>query len=291
MNWRKSIAGLSTHHSTNSPIHRLKSGDYARKQIFCRSRLVAWSHGSRFDLACKLLRERGGRLLDYGCGDGTFLAMVHGSVAECLGVDVDAGQIEECTRRLGTLRGVRFGLATEVRAEHHVRAWSTVTCMEVLEHCLEEERLRVIGDLARLVHPSGTVIVSVPIEVGPTIVGKQCARALAGLRGLGDYAHRERYTPMELLRASAGLRVHRPSYEGEGPQGRYRYYGHKGFDYRELERELAAHLRIIERRFTPVPITGALLNSQVWYICKPIRSTGARRGAHAERRRAQEVDL
>jgi len=250
----------------------LKDGDYARKQIFCRSRLVAWSHGSRFALACRLVERHGGRLLDYGCGDGTFIAMVHASVTECLGVDVDPGQVDECSRRLGGLGGVRFGLTTELRPDEdaHAHTWSIVTCMEVLEHCLQEERVGVIRELVRLVDPSGTVIVSVPIEVGPTIVGKQCARAVAGWRGLGDYAHRERYTGGELFRAALGLRVHRPSYEGDGPEGRYRYYGHKGFDYRDLERELAAHLRIVERHFTPLPLAGPLLNSQVWFVCKPI---------------------
>ena len=250
----------------------LKDGDYARKQIFCRSRLVAWSHGSRFARACRLVGRRGGRVLDYGCGDGTFIAMVHESVTECLGVDVDPRQVDECTRRLGRLAGVRFGVTTELRADAHAHAWPIVTCMEVLEHCLEAERLRVIRELARLVEPSGTVIVSVPIEVGPTIVGKQCARALAGWRRLGDYAHHERYTGGELLRAAFGLRVRRPSYEGDGPEGRYRYYGHKGFDYRDVERELRAHLQIVERHFTPVPISGALLNSQAWFVCRPIAS-------------------
>jgi len=55
----------------------LSRGHYARKQIFSRSRLVAWSHGSRFDLARRLVAPRAGqRLLDYGCGDGTFLGLV-----------------------------------------------------------------------------------------------------------------------------------------------------------------------------------------------------------------------
>ena len=252
----------------------LKSGDYARKQIFCRSRLVAWSHGRRFALACRLVSERGGRLLDYGCGDGTFIAMVHGSTIECLGVDVNAAQIEECARRLGGLSRVRFASTTELRGDDHTGAWSIVTCMEVLEHCLEAERLRVIEDLARFVLPDGRVIISVPIEVGPTIIGKQCARALAGLRGLGDYAHRERYTPRELARATAGLSVDRPSYAADG----YRYYGHKGFDYRQLEGELATRFRILDCRFTPLPLTGALLNSQAWYICEPIASLSVNAG-------------
>ena len=49
--------------------------------------------------------------------------------------------------------------------------------------------------------PAGSIVISVPIETGPSLAGKQFFRALAGLRGLGDYAHRERYSPVEMLRA------------------------------------------------------------------------------------------
>ena len=51
-------------------------GHYARKQILSRDRLVAWSHRRRFDTAVSLAAAfRGKRVLDYGCGDGTFLAL------------------------------------------------------------------------------------------------------------------------------------------------------------------------------------------------------------------------
>ena len=73
----------------------LASGDYARKQIYCPSRVVAWSHGSRFRLAAQLAATAaGGRLLDYGCGDGTFLALTNGTHADAVGADVDAAQLE-----------------------------------------------------------------------------------------------------------------------------------------------------------------------------------------------------
>ena len=36
----------------------LKSGDYARKQLYCPSGLVRWSHGSRFELARALAAAR-----------------------------------------------------------------------------------------------------------------------------------------------------------------------------------------------------------------------------------------
>src|ERR1044072_965446 len=49
----------------------------ARKQLLCKSRLISWSHRSRFNIGLKLARRvRAARTLDYGCGDGTFAAML-----------------------------------------------------------------------------------------------------------------------------------------------------------------------------------------------------------------------
>ena len=87
----------------------LTTGDYARKQIYCPSRVVAWSHGSRFRLGARLAAPAaGGRLLDYGCGDGTFLALTHGTFADAVGADLDAAQLAECRRRFTGMAGVRF---------------------------------------------------------------------------------------------------------------------------------------------------------------------------------------
>ena len=232
--------------------------------------MVAWSHGSRFELARKLVAPRaGGRLLDYGCGDGTFVAMVHADFAETLGVDVDPRQTAECVARLGHLPGVRFGLARDLARAEPAGGWNVVTCMEVLEHCIEPERRRVLDELARLVSRSGLVVISVPIEIGPTLVGKHLFRALAGWRRLGDYQYRERYSPIEVMRSAAGLRIARAPIAGIGPEGPYQYYGHKGFDFRDLERELAERFTIGRRAFTPLPIMGPLLNSQAWFVCTP----------------------
>jgi SAM-dependent methyltransferase len=246
----------------------LKDGDYARKQIYCPSRVVAWSHGSRFDLARKLVAPRaGGRLLDYGCGDGTFVAMVHADFTETLGADVDRRQLVECAVRLGHLPGVRFALTRDLARTESATRWDVVTCMEVLEHCLEPERRRVLDELSQLVAPGGIVVISVPIEVGPSVAGKQFFRAMAGIRGLGDYQHRERYTPIEMIRSVVGASIARVPLEGHGPDGPYAYYGHKGFDFRDLEHELAERMTIVQRLFTPLPLFGPLLNSQAWYVC------------------------
>ena len=55
----------------------LRDGHYANKQIFCKDRLIAWSHRRRFETGLTLAaRFAGRRMLDYGCGDGTFLALL-----------------------------------------------------------------------------------------------------------------------------------------------------------------------------------------------------------------------
>lgn len=210
----------------------------------------------------------GGRLLDYGCGDGTFVAMVHGGFAETRGVDVEPDQIAACRERLGDLSGVSFAMTRDLDATER-GAWSVVTCMEVLEHCLEPERLRIINELGRLSEPGGLIVISVPIETGPSLAGKQFFRAIAGLRGFGDYAHRERYSPVEMVRAAAGLAVPRVVYEGHGTTGPFSYYGHKGFEWRDVQREIAGRLSITRRTFSPLPWAGAVLNSQVWFMCRP----------------------
>ena len=53
------------------------------------------------------------------------------------------------------------------------------------------------------------------------------------------------------------------------PDGPYRYYGHKGFDYRDVRRELSERFTIARRIFTPMRMLGPVLNSQAWFVCTP----------------------
>ena len=54
----------------------VSGGHYAQKQILSRDKLVAWSHARRFATVLTLARRFADRrILDYGSGDGTFLAL------------------------------------------------------------------------------------------------------------------------------------------------------------------------------------------------------------------------
>ena len=110
----------------------------------------------------------------------------------------------------------------------------------------------VLERLARLLSPSGTLIVSVPVETGLPLVVKQTARRIAGWRGLGDYKYTSGYTPGEYWKsifADDRQHIARPVYKGEDE---YSYHDHKGFNWMLLRNALAARFRIEKTLSTPV---------------------------------------
>ena len=155
------------------------------------------------------------------------------------GGDIDSWQNEDCRKRFAAHPGISFLSIDELEQPAHRGGYDIVTCMEVLEHCLPETTEKVIGDLRRLVAPGGTVVISVPIEIGPTLIGKQMVRAIAGWRSIGDYKYREKYTAAELatmLLADERTAIERPIYSGSA--GAQPSHGHKGFNWRALRHRL-----------------------------------------------------
>src|SRR4029077_6654189 len=151
----------------------VQAGHYAQKQIFSRSALIAWSHRSRFLLARQIVQPYAGRrLLDYGCGDGTFPAQVADLFPAAVRADIDPRQNQDCRDRFTDHPEITFRLIDDLEYPEHSSAYDVVTCMEVLEHCVPDRTEKVIADLRRLVARNGIALISVPIEIGPTLIGK-----------------------------------------------------------------------------------------------------------------------
>ena len=250
-------------------MNQVPPGHYAQKQLLSRSGLVRWSHGSRFRLARELVAPLAGRrLLDYGCGDGTFLALVRDLFPEALGADIAADQIADCALRFAGVPGIAFLSTSALQDSRHRHHYDVVTCMEVLEHCPDDVQVTVLDRMAGLLSPDGAVVISVPIEMGPPLVAKQAARALVALGGLSEYATRERYQAGEMVRmvcAGADTAIPREEYEGDAGT---RFTGHKGFNWRRLQRAIERRFAVERRLFSPLPFLGAWLNSQVWFVCR-----------------------
>jgi SAM-dependent methyltransferase len=250
----------------------LREGHYAAKQIFCKDSLIAWSHRRRFEIGLELARPfRGKRLLDYGCGDGTFLALLHGgpdAPADGVGAELDGFQVTDCHARLGNRPGLRFVPIHELGGVAHQGRYDAVMCMEVLEHVVGVDK--VIERLWSLVAPGGQLIVSVPVEIGAPLLVKQAARRIAGWRGIGDYPGTSAYTWREYgASVFAGPRQHlvRPIYDVEG---RMPFHDHKGFNWMALRTRLERRFAIVRMVASPLPWLGPRLATQVWFVATPI---------------------
>jgi SAM-dependent methyltransferase len=250
----------------------LRDGHYAAKQIFCKDRLIAWSHRRRFAAGLALARAfRGRRLLDYGCGDGTFLAMLLATddrPAEAVGAELDDYQVTDCRTRLGDRVGLSFVSIDSLAAPAQCGRYDAVVCMEVLEHAVQVDM--VIDRLWRLLAADGTLLVSVPVETGLPLLAKQAARRIAGWRGIGDYPGTSSYNWREYCAGVfAGSKPHlpRPVFGGHTP-----FHDHKGFNWMDLRDRLAQRFVIERVVASPLPWLGPHLATQVWFVARKSRS-------------------
>lgn len=250
-------------------MHAVAHGHYAKKQLDCRSRIIRWSHAARFRLAVKLVgTDAGGRLLDYGCGDGTFLGFVADRFAACVGTDTDADQLGDCRVRFAAFPNVHFCLVDKLAASEHAHAYAVVTCMETLEHCLDPVVETVLADLGRLCAPGGTIVISVPIETGPVFFIKYLVRKLAALRGLSNYGYYEVYSFRDAWRmvfATERTSLARPAYGSPDSA----YHSHYGFNWRRLRATVGRALVVNRTLFSPAGLLGGWCSSQVWFVCRP----------------------
>jgi SAM-dependent methyltransferase len=248
----------------------IREGSYAQKQIFSRDSLVAWSHGRRFHTALQLARDfQGRRVLDFGSGDGTFLAMLMMSSeapAEGVGADLSAHAVEDCRVRYRAESRLSFAHVNQLDSAAHLHRYDAVFCMEVLEHVVDWAP--VLARLSRLLARDGRLILSVPVEIGLPVVLKQTARRIAGWRGIGHYPGTTSYSWAELLSAVfAGPRQHvvRPVFDN--PDGQT--HDHKGFNWKVLLERLKETFQVDRVLSSPVPMLGPHLGTQVWFVARP----------------------
>jgi 2-polyprenyl-3-methyl-5-hydroxy-6-metoxy-1,4-benzoquinol methylase len=247
------------------------SGHYAVKQISSRVPILNWSHRTRFELARRLVAPfAGGRLLDYGCGDATFLAGVRDLFPDSSGANLDERETEACRSRFAGAASPQLMVTRDLAAPEHRHAYDVVTCMEVLEHCVGGDVDSVLDDLTRAVAAGGVVIISVPIETGPPLLAKQIVRRAAALR-IHDYRYNERYRAGELLTmlfADANTAIDRTVHANTLGS----HHSHKGFNWRAMRRRVGQTFEITRAVFSPLGWLGGLANSQAWFICRPPRT-------------------
>jgi SAM-dependent methyltransferase len=220
------------------------------------SALTRWAHNSRRDAVLELV---GGRVfrsaVDVGCADGWLLRDLYdGGVIETgIGIDNEPVMLDSGRLRSSGYPGLSFAAPGDVDPSRG--DVDLVLCLETLEHVGDVDA--VVRQITGLVAPGGTVVVSVPIEVGPALLVKQAGRWWANR--VNDYGY-ERYPWRELLRAGVG-------WDAGGLTG-MNSYSHKGFDYREVRSMLTGRLQLVRTVYSPLGWTGPWGASTVFWLLR-----------------------
>jgi SAM-dependent methyltransferase len=247
----------------------VSGGHYAQKQILSRDKLVAWSHARRFATGLTFARDFAGkRILDFGSGDGTFLAlamMADAAPAAAVGAELLDAVVEDCRTRYAAEPRLTFENVAALDASEHAQNYDAVFCMEVLEHVFDWEPE--LARMARLLKPGGALVVSVPVETGIPVLVKQIIRTFAGWRKIGHYPGTTSYSWRELGSAVfAGKTQHvtRPVFDlGSGPS-----HDHFGFNWRVLHQRLGRQFDVTRVVASPFAWLGPRLATQVWFMCR-----------------------
>ena len=171
------------------------------------------------------------RVVDLGCGWGTFEWVLGGKVREIVGVDFSARSVEICNERLaeeGT-PGVSFVQADAGDTPLPGGEFDLVICADLFEHLYPDDSARVAHEAFRLLKPGGRFSVWTPhrghlleilknnrilLEPDPSHVDYKSMAVLTGLvRDAGFEIERSYYAPSHL----PGLRTVERVFQGLVP--------------------------------------------------------------------------
>ncbi|NQU44602.1 class I SAM-dependent methyltransferase [bacterium] len=101
------------------------------------------------------------RILDVGCGDGYFLALLAERGIRADGIDGSADAIERSKRRLGERAGdLRCCFIQEFKPDE---PYDLLMCGEVLEHIEDDEGF--LKEMHRIAAPDATLVLTVPVDM------------------------------------------------------------------------------------------------------------------------------
>ena len=219
-----------------------------------------WLQRRRFADAVRLLSSGNDRnelrILDFGAGDGELIRQIvlRRPVQACV-YEPTPRLRAEAEDKLAGVPGVTFA---DRAAPLPSESFDFVFCLEVFEHLPPKETAEALSEIHRLLKPYGFAAVGVPHELFLPALLKGLFRMS---RRYGQFDA----SPPTVLAALAGRPPqHRPVSE-ISPGFAYHSH-HLGFDYRVLERKLEDRFRLVRKWFSPFPILGSILNSEVYFL-------------------------
>lgn len=198
-------------------------------RLFSRAGLRRIYHLARFkwvrDKVAKLPWDL--KLVELGCYDGRLLDTLGERVSEYVGIDANwEGGLDIAREKFADRSNVRLIHATDPTAlsllpDNH---FNVAAALETLEHVPADLVGPYLDELGRITH--GHLFVSVPNELGPIFLIKYLAKRLF-------YGAAESYRFAEVIAATMRR------------SDKVQRYDHKGFDYRDVVREVQARFEVL----------------------------------------------
>ncbi|MEJ2204832.1 MAG: class I SAM-dependent methyltransferase [Gemmatimonadota bacterium] len=180
--------------------------------------------------------DPGARVVDLGCGWGTFSFELAKQAAYVVGVDFSAKSIDLCHRRLvlDPRDNLRFLCADAGDTDLEAGAWDLVVAADLFEHLYPDDSRRVVAEAYRLLRPGGRFSVWTPHRGHVLEILKNHDVLLSRDVSHVDYKSMERMTGMM---REAGFEIERAYYAESHLPG-----------LRTLERLLQGLVPLLRRR-------------------------------------------
>ncbi|WP_250508973.1 methyltransferase domain-containing protein [Caballeronia sp. GACF4] len=220
---------------------------YEEQTVKSGNPLARYAHRTRMNMAIDMvtgLCAKRGTVVDFGAGPGLFLHTLGEARPDVTLVGHDPYMAP-------TFPEVKYAESLNNVTPQSV---DVLTAFEVCEHLYDNELAMLLDDAARILKPSGALVISVPIMYGLAIAPKVSNWMLR------SRSFKSEYTPSEVLKSMVGMSVSRPI----NPR-----ITHKGFDFRELRDLVSVGFDIDAVHMSPVPHMPWWLSSQYFMICRP----------------------
>lgn len=219
-----------------------------------------WLQHRRFSDALAVLANTDAtatlRILDFGAGDGELVhQMVSINRVEPWVYEPTPSLMAEAREKLAASGSVRF---VEDLGLIESESFDYIFSLEVFEHLPEKETAAAIAGIHRLLKPAGLAVIGVPHEL---FLPALCKGLFRASRRYGEFDA----SPGNIFKAVTGHPPQQRPVAEIHPGLRYHFH-HLGFDFRVLERMLKQRFQLRRKWFSPVPMLGAVLNSEVYFL-------------------------
>jgi len=108
------------------------------------------------------------RILDVGCGVGTFV--YHSSLRGAWSVGIDYSSVSvqvgrDLSRRFGTQERSAFAVATCLSLPFQDASFDKVVAADFIEHITDEEKIDLLAELRRVLKPGGSGVICTPNRI------------------------------------------------------------------------------------------------------------------------------